>query len=177
MVIYKINEKLSIESGLSLVNRGFRVMINAYHDMPYLIAADSSSLFKRSDVAIAYQFLDIPLSVNYSIEKTPRYQTDLTIGISVSYILKSCTYGWSTFVNDSSFYFKEPSDLVSHSIQERFNLSITGGIRWQLKVFEQINFMIEPYFNYLVSVMNKSPASQKMRYLNIGLGVGIIYEF
>ena len=48
MVIYKIKEKLSIESGLSLVNRGFRVMINAYHDMPYLIAADSSSLLNPS---------------------------------------------------------------------------------------------------------------------------------
>jgi hypothetical protein len=175
IVMYKINEKLSIESGLSLVNRGFRVIINAYHEMPYLIAADST-LFKRSAATIAYHFLDLPLSVNHSIEKTPRYQTDFTIGISIGYILKSYSFGWSTFVNDSSFYFKEPMDIISHSKQKRFNLSITGGIRWQIKVFEQINFMVEPYFNYLVSVMNKSPESKKMRYLNIGLGLGIIYE-
>ena len=163
-VVYHLNKKISIESGLLFSDKGDKTKKYVLENSP------TGELPINNTFIYHYFYLDIPLKANYYI-LTGKVKLFLTAGISTNVFL---TKKEISILGYSNMDTKKNSSTVN-SEYSRFNFAVIAGFGMNCKMANKLNLKLEPiYRRSITSITSNTPIKEYL--YSIGLNVGIYYN-
>lgn len=164
---YKLNEKASLNSGISYANKGFSVNIS---DSPLYPDAIPDPLFPNKIIDINnYYFLSIPLVFKYYIIEVNKLKIGASAGIYNELYLSGKT--------KTELFFEDNTTSTSNSIglSRKFNMSAVIGLNFNYSLSNNLSFVVEPNYDATLFNYNKSQ-SWKLKFWDLGLKVGMSFN-
>ncbi len=176
-VCYQFTKCISLESGIQYSNKGYRTVqqgseitfgdaIDARHGF---IFDSNASPIKRLKFIDNYNYLDIPLKVNFCFgKKRVRFITSVGF-VSSFYINKSIT----TVIVSEDGKRNRDTDVTTYYTFNKFNLSPMLSVGIDLKINNRNSLRIEPTFKYGVLKIINTPLTAYL--WNAGLNISYFF--
>ncbi len=159
-LLYRLNNRLTIETGILLSDKGEKTKKTSFTDVP------AGQKIMYYTYKYNYYYLGIPLKANYSIT-TGKLNLYVTAGVSANIFLTQKT----TLITGHDSKDWERNTTQTKSGFNSVNFAMLAGLGLQYKLNNKINIKVEPlYTRSLTSVIN---APVKSYLYSTGINFGI----
>lgn len=162
-VLYKLNDKFTIESGLSYYQTGWESFKLTY------IPIDISDPVLYPDPLYKYKYISVPLKLNYFF-LNKKIKLFASVGLIADFLLE---------VNDNSNVkygsFLKEYGKVSKENYNTLNLQIVAGFGADYDLNKHFKLRIEPYFRRSVNSVSNTQIKNFM--YSAGANMGVYYKF
>ncbi len=164
-VLYKLNDKITIESGLSYYQTGYDVFKLAFplgNTYPFLPITTSYNMYK---------FISLPLKMNYFLINS-KLKLFVSAGIDANLLSEIKVYAIDMYENDK---IKERYYKVSKENYNTVNLQIIAGFGADYDLNKHFKLRIEPFFRRSVNSVSNTEIRNYM--YSAGANMGVYYKF
>jgi hypothetical protein len=179
-VIYQINDRISVQSGITFSKMKFNWQKRKEYFTPDAMAEytkyDVSEGWQMNSYKGSFYFIGIPLIVNFRIITSNKFDFYLSTGLSFNYLFGFQYNGSSYFIYKT---YTSKSDIIFNIDKfKMFHYELHIGTGFTFKLTNNFKLLIEPSFAYDFNNMCY-PKSDGMdgNLLNIGINLGFIYNF
>lgn len=169
-VEYKFSQEIALKSGISLINKGFKIN-NEYFD----VLGGSIGEYPTTH---QFRYLTIPIKGVYNFGKR-KFNVWISAGFNLGFLTKQHTY--ANLPSSSSGVDVDPFDFDNSAIYKKINLSFVAGLGVEYKikpniiVFGEINY--DKGLTEILKVDSDYMLKHKGYYAGIGLKIGIPLTF
>jgi len=161
-VLYNINKKVLIESGVYYANKGYKI------DHMF-ITTQSGTTIREAKITYNYKYVDIPFKVNFNIIDK-KVKLFLSGGVIANILINLNTRleeeGWPAQEN-SSRDFSSP-----------FNVSLVAGVGIDYDISNKIVLRLQPQYQRFITSADNSPSTDFLKeYLySYSVNFGVFYK-
>ena len=168
-VLYKLNDKFTIESGLSYYQSGWEdwEAIKFF----YLPKEPGDIIYPITASYYKYRFISLPLKMNYFFINS-KLKLFASAGIVVNYLSETNVHAYEFYTNDLIIerYYK-----MSKEYFNSFNFQIIAGFGADYDLNKHFKLRIEPYFRRSVNSVSNTQIKNYM--YSAGANMGVYYKF
>ena len=165
-VLYKLNSRFVIESGLLYSKKGYKniaTKLNAFDPNDPLIP-------QKISIYYTYSYFSIPLKLNY-ILLDKRLKLYVSAGISANFFIKGRTKTESEYSGKTNItYLDADNDKFS-----KLNVELLAGLGADYDINRHFKLRLEPIFRRSLSPLSDSDI--KTYLYSGGLNLGVYYKF
>lgn len=165
-VLYKLNSRFVIESGLLYSKKGYKniaTKLNAFNPNDPLIP-------QKISIYYTYSYFSIPLKLNY-ILLDKRLKLYVSAGISANFSIKGRTKTESEYSSKTNIaYLDADNDKFS-----KLNIELLAGLGADYDINRYFKLRLEPIFRRSLSPLSDSDI--KTYLYSGGLNFGVYYKF
>jgi hypothetical protein len=168
-VLYKLNDKFTIESGLSYYQTGWegREAIK----LIYIPLDPGDPIYPNTTSYYKYKFISLPLKMNYFFING-KLKLFASAGFVVNYLSETNVHAYDLYKYD---IILERNNKVSNEYFNNFNFQIIAGLGADYDLNKHFKLRIEPYFRRSVNSVNNSMIKNYM--YSVGANMGVYYKF
>jgi hypothetical protein len=175
---YTLTKHISLEAGIQYSNKGFQTtnlyaltfgdMIDRRRGFVYNTNL-SSSFLTSGKIVYRYNYLDVPLKVNFVFGKKKLHLIS-SVGLTTNFLIRSTT----SFVGADSTGKSIKNSSITTNAYNRVNLSpmVSCGIEYMITA--KMFFRIEPTFRFGILKLSDTPVTQYL--WNAGLNVSYYFK-
>lgn len=158
---YLLTKRLEIELGIQ-----FSQQTHAFKDIEIFDINGGPSL-GTADNRYIYQYLEIPLRVNYRIVNK-KFFSYITAGISLNLLLNDKTKAWARFNNGDTKFSNTKTSIRDFN---KTIIGLIGGVGAGYHINKKLSLRLEPLFRYSLIPLAEAPIEQYN--YSIGCQVGV----
>jgi len=165
IMLYKLNNRINLETGLKFSNKGYKTKKT---DLTWS-QPDPSQPIKNTSIH-SYQYLDIPLKVNYIIINS-KLKLFLSAGVSANIFL---TYKQTSIQEFSDGRTEKYASGLYYDNFSKVNFALLAGFGINYDLNNKIRFRLEPIYRRSINSIIDAPIKSYL--YSAGLNVGIYYK-
>ena len=168
-VLYKLNDKFTIESGLSYYQSGWEDWEAIFRLFRPLEPGDP--MYTYSALYYKYKFISLPLKMNYFFINS-KLKLFASAGIVVNYLSETNVHAYEFYTNDLiiEIYYK-----MSKEYFNSFNFQFIAGFGADYDLNKHFKLRIEPYFRRSLNSVSNTQIKNYM--YSAGANLGVYYKF